>query len=156
MTAATTLSEAIEKSKASPKMIVYLEYTDRLYDLAMARLTDLKDEEVYDSEETLHGVSFYGPPKHEGLYEWSVYLKRSSPLRYSAEGSVRGNCGHNHRSIDTACACLLRDQRDCASLGGGTYSDRKVVRSDGRPLNYGERERVNSCLYYKEELLGEM
>lgn len=59
--------------------------------------------------------------------------------RYKAHGSVRGSCGHNHRSITTANACAERDASRCESLGGGAYSDRRVVRCDGRSLDDDER-----------------
>lgn len=41
---------------------------------------------------------------------------------YEAIGSVRGSCGHHHRSVRTAQDCAERDQSGCASQGG--YSDR--------------------------------
>lgn len=44
---------------------------------------------------------------------------------YTTYGSVRGGCGHKHRTIETACRCMQRDQRDCKSVRG--YSDRSVV-----------------------------
>ena len=44
---------------------------------------------------------------------------------YTTTGSVRGTCGHKHRSIRTAYKCVLRDHRGCVSQGG--YSDRHVV-----------------------------
>lgn len=43
---------------------------------------------------------------------------------YTMTGSVRGNCGHKHRTISGAAACSVRDQRDCQSVGG--YSDRRI------------------------------
>ena len=46
---------------------------------------------------------------------------------WTARGSVRGSCRHQHRTMGTAARCAARDQRDCASLGGGAYSDRVVV-----------------------------
>ena len=46
---------------------------------------------------------------------------------WHAVGSVRG---HAHRTEAAAEACALRDQRRCASLGGGAYSDRAVHRGD--------------------------
>lgn len=46
---------------------------------------------------------------------------------YVAHGSIRGSCGHKHRSIATAQACCDRDQAACGSLGGGAYSDRSVA-----------------------------
>lgn len=41
--------------------------------------------------------------------------------------SVRGCCPHKHRTVDAARRCMEQDQRDCASLGGGAYSDRRGV-----------------------------
>ena len=50
---------------------------------------------------------------------------------YTTRGSVRGSCGHNHRTIATACRCLKADQAGCRSQRG--YSDRTIhaVDSDG-------------------------
>jgi hypothetical protein len=48
---------------------------------------------------------------------------------YTTIGSVRGCCGHHHRTIAAAEMCLTRDQRGCKSQGG--YSDRRVVDQDG-------------------------
>ncbi len=56
---------------------------------------------------------------------------------YTTSGSVRGCCGHRHRTLGAAVACLRRDQDGCASQGG--YSDRDIIRSDGNPLTEGER-----------------
>jgi len=49
---------------------------------------------------------------------------------YTTIGSVRGCCGHRHRSLETAEECLERDRRGCARHGG--YSDRDVVVADDR------------------------
>jgi hypothetical protein len=49
---------------------------------------------------------------------------------YTTIGSVRGCCGHDHRSIGAAQRCLARDARGCRAQGG--YSDRYIVRDDGR------------------------
>lgn len=50
---------------------------------------------------------------------------------YTTEGSVRGSCGHQHRTYGAAEKCIARDQAGCARQGG--YSDRHVVavESDG-------------------------
>lgn len=45
---------------------------------------------------------------------------------YTTIGSVRGRCAHAHRSLATAIQCLERDRTACASLGDGSYSDRRV------------------------------
>lgn len=48
--------------------------------------------------------------------------------RYIARGSVRGDCGHLHRSLHAAERCVEADQRACRSLpGGNAYSDRDVA-----------------------------
>lgn len=57
-------------------------------------------------------------------------------ITYTTTGPVRGDCGHRHRSIDTARTCLRRDGDGCASQGG--YSDRRVVRWDGSELTAAE------------------
>lgn len=46
---------------------------------------------------------------------------------YTTYGSVRRGCGHRHTTLTGADRCLQRDQRACASLGGGSYSDRAIV-----------------------------
>lgn len=64
---------------------------------------------------------------------------------YVAHGSVRGSCGHKHRSIATAQACCDRDQFDCRSLGGGHYSDRSVTPVENghfRELTESEQEEL--------------
>ena len=60
-------------------------------------------------------------------------------VTYSAVGSVRGSCGHAHRTAAAAQRCADRDHRGVrAGHGRSAYSDRTVARSDGRPLT--ERE----------------
>lgn len=51
-----------------------------------------------------------------------------SAPRYRASGSVRGDCKHAHRTISGALDCVMRDRKRCAALGGGSYSDRSVMR----------------------------
>ena len=50
---------------------------------------------------------------------------------YTTTGSVRGSCGHKHRSIGAAVRCLLADQSGCTASRG--YSDRtvRVIDADG-------------------------
>lgn len=44
---------------------------------------------------------------------------------------VRGCCGHQHKTVNAALACMGRDAAACRRQGG--YSDRtRIVRSDGR------------------------
>ena len=58
-------------------------------------------------------------------------------MTYTTTGSVRGNCGHAHRSIEAAYQCLRADQKGCDNQGG--YSDRSVVRKDGESFTAQER-----------------
>lgn len=44
---------------------------------------------------------------------------------YTTRGSVRGGCGHIHRSIEAAAKCCREDQAGCKRQGG--YSDRDLV-----------------------------
>lgn len=61
-------------------------------------------------------------------------------MRYFVcEGSVRGSCGHKHRSARGAFKCLHADQRGCEKAGG--YSDRGAYYIDGAyriPVNCDE------------------
>ena len=56
-------------------------------------------------------------------------------MSYTTHGQVRGGCGHRHRTIEAAEACLSRDIRACNSAGG--YSDRVVaeIDNDGYLIN---------------------
>ena len=52
---------------------------------------------------------------------------------YTTTGAVRGDCGHGHRTLETAERCLSRDRAGCARQGG--YSDRRIVLTEpGGPL----------------------
>jgi hypothetical protein len=44
---------------------------------------------------------------------------------FTSIGSVRGSCGHKHKSEHAAEACIAADQKACARQGG--YSDRVAV-----------------------------
>ncbi len=59
--------------------------------------------------------------------------------QYTTYGSVRGGCGHKHRSRQTAERCAYRDQDNCNSIR--CYSDRRVlpVDSDELPTSYREK-----------------
>jgi hypothetical protein len=61
-------------------------------------------------------------------------------VTYTTIGSVRGSCGHAHRTIATAKACADADQRACSRHGG--YSDRSICHSDGSRLSEREYERL--------------
>ena len=48
---------------------------------------------------------------------------------YTCTGDVRGNCGHRHRTLSAAVACVRRDARGCRSQGG--YTDRVILDAQG-------------------------
>lgn len=62
-------------------------------------------------------------------------------VSYSTTGSVRGCCGHKHRTIDSAVTCIEKDSAGCARQGG--YSDRYVIRHDGSALSEEEQDEVD-------------
>ena len=62
--------------------------------------------------------------------------------RYDVRGSVRGTISTNHRTLSAAVRSMRRDCRQCASLGGGSYSDASIERSDGEPLTDAEYEEI--------------
>lgn len=68
----------------------------------------------------------------EGCYS------RSGTEGYTTDGSVRGCCGHLHRTIRAAAVCLREDMDGCVKQGG--YSDRGVVARDGRALSDDEQQ----------------
>ncbi len=45
-------------------------------------------------------------------------------IYYTVWGTIRGGCGHAHRTLQGAVRCLERDQNGCQSRGG--YSDREI------------------------------
>ena len=51
---------------------------------------------------------------------------------YTCRGSVRGSCGHKHRTIDAAAKCCASDQSGCRRHGG--YSDRYIRDSAGQTV----------------------
>jgi len=75
-------------------------------------------------------------------------------MYYTTWGPVRGGCGHVHRTLSGAQACLARDGRGCRRQGG--YSDRliraianpaearayDVTRGPGQPAKAVRLERV--------------
>jgi len=56
--------------------------------------------------------------------------------QYTTNGSIRGSCGHRHRTIKAAVRCLAAERRRCNRARG--YSDREVIRVDGAALNHEE------------------
>ena len=69
-------------------------------------------------------------------------MKTPKCTRYDVRGSVRGTISKNHRTLSAAVRSMRRDCRQCASLGGGAYSDARIVRSDGEPLTEAEYEEI--------------
>ena len=61
---------------------------------------------------------------------------------YTTMGSVRGCCGHKHRTIEAAKRCIDRDHAGCVRQGG--YSDRTVVYSDGSELSSDDQDYVDN------------
>lgn len=60
-------------------------------------------------------------------------------VTYTCVGSVRGECGREHRALRAAVQCCRKDHRGCASQGG--YSDRAVVAvEDGKTRRLTEYE----------------
>ena len=45
---------------------------------------------------------------------------------YTTYGSVTGDCGHSHKTHQSASQCATKHERGCKSQGG--YSDRAVYR----------------------------
>lgn len=68
-----------------------------------------------------------------------------SRITYSAVGSVRGSCPHDHRTPLAAFKCAQRDNRSVKrGNGSSSYSDRTVVRSDGQPLTEREQDAIEA------------
>lgn len=44
---------------------------------------------------------------------------------YYLKGSVRGHCGHQHRTLSGLARCMRQDSNGCSRQGG--YSDRRPV-----------------------------
>ena len=62
--------------------------------------------------------------------------------RYDVRGPIRGTISKNHRALSGAVRSMLRDCRQCSSLGGGSYSDARIERSDGEPLTEAELDMI--------------
>ena len=48
----------------------------------------------------------------------------NNKTNFSCVGSVRGSCGHFHKTLQGALSCLNRDALHCSKQGG--YSDRSL------------------------------
>jgi hypothetical protein len=71
---------------------------------------------------------------------------------YTTAGSVRGTCGHNHKTIVAAEKCLQSDRDGCGSQGG--YSDRQIVRADGQALTDDDRAALELHFAHQDWLAG--
>ena len=62
--------------------------------------------------------------------------KKTTTAYFTTAGSVRGGCGHKHRTLESAERCLCADARGCRKVGG--YSDRSVyaIGHDGTETRY--------------------
>lgn len=81
------------------------------------------------------------------------YEERKMNTYYTTTGSVRGNCGHRHRSVVAAEQCRQSDANGCGMQGG--YSDRRIVAVEDdvtRELNAAEDDLLER---YWEEVGGE-
>ena len=70
---------------------------------------------------------------------------KTTVTSYTTVGSVRGGCGHQHRTIQRAVECIALDHAGCKSQGG--YSDRQVRYGDGTPLDDTDSETVAAIEY---------
>ena len=67
---------------------------------------------------------------------------------YTTIGSVRGECGHRHKSIATAVRCIDKDDRGCKrSCGSDAYSDRVVRYTGGAKLPQDDYEDIAAGVY---------
>jgi hypothetical protein len=71
---------------------------------------------------------------------------KAKAVTYRAAGPRCGGCPHHHRTITGAQRCADRHQaRVVRKRGVEVYSDRDVVRWDGRDLEAWERDAVTSA-----------
>ena len=71
--------------------------------------------------------------------------RRAQPVMYTTHGSVCDGCGHKHATIDEAVSCIENHHEACHKQGG--YSDRKVVRTDGKPMTDSEYDQIFHCTH---------
>jgi hypothetical protein len=89
-------------------------------------------------------------PRSEYMLRGVTPPHRSSTVRYSSRGPLRGRCGHMHRHIDDALECVEADDAWCTERGGRTDREVYAVMSPGgwRELNADELAAVE--LYRRE------
>ena len=94
-------------------------------------VTQMTDDDIldYSRDAWLEGVSLamtgFEDYDEDDVLDELDDLVEAMP-RYTTWGSVRGCCGHAHKTQESAQACASKDHRACRSLGGGAYSDRSV------------------------------
>lgn len=64
-------------------------------------------------------------------------------MKYIIKGSVRGTLS-SHRTISGAFRSMRKDQKACASLGGGAYSDVEIERADGEEMSDEEMGEIET------------
>lgn len=64
--------------------------------------------------------------------------------KYIVKGSVRGTISR-HTKLSAAIRSMLKDERQCASLGGGAYSDVSIFREDGEDLSESEIDEIDEA-----------
>jgi len=81
------------------------------------------------------------------VFEFFGSSKIPQSMRYTCYSSLRGWCGTWHRSLDTAKACIDRDDRACKSgAGRGSYSDRRIVIAELGELRRPDEAEAESIL----------
>lgn len=72
-------------------------------------------------------------------------------MYYFNFGSVRGGCGHKHRTLSGLQRCLNLELKQVRALGGGAYSDRQpYIMTDSfiseiLPTECGDNNEVIVC-----------
>jgi hypothetical protein len=51
------------------------------------------------------------------------------PVRFTNQGPLRGACGHKHKNLESAAACLDEDEALCVVRGG--HTDREIFVLEG-------------------------
>jgi len=69
---------------------------------------------------------------------------------YTTRGSVRGSCGHQHKTMAAALSCLMADQSGCRTHGG--YSDRYIRVIDDAGERSMTRDEHDDCCAAEDSL----
>lgn len=73
----------------------------------------------------------------------------NTKVYYTTYGSVCGDCGHQHRTIEAAARCVAKHSAMIKRCSGNGYSDRRVVRCadwnrEGDPLTQDEQSKLQN------------